>query len=322
MNLKGKKVFVAGSSGMAGSAIVRKLREENEAEVIATSRDEVDLLKSSQVDNLFSLSKPDIVINAAAKVGGILANRDYPTEFLLENLEIQNNLVKCALAGNVGCFVFLGSSCIYPKFAKQPIREEYLLEGSLEPTNKAYALAKIAGLELVDSIRRQYGRNYFSVMPTNLYGPGDYFHPEKSHVIPSLIRKFVSAKQANSASVTVWGTGEPRREFLHVEDCASAIVHLIKIIKLDSFEDRNWMDSHINIGTGQDITIKEVANLTAELVGFEGKITFDTSKPDGTPRKLLDTQRLNTLGWKSSIELPAGLKSTIEWYLDQESVRR
>ena len=309
---KHAKIYIAGHRGLVGSAIVRRLNLDGYANIVVQTRQQTDLLDKAQVDKFFSDQKPEYVFLAAAKVGGIHANNTYPAHFILENLSIQNNVIGAAQRHGVKKLCFLGSSCIYPKLAPQPIKEEYLLDGKLEPTNAPYAIAKIAGIMMCQSFNRQYGTNFISVMPTNLYGPNDNFDLQNSHVLPALIRRFVDAKTQGDAEVSVWGTGTPRREFLHVDDLADACVFLMR--SYDSGE-------IINVGTGEDVTIKELALLISELVGYKGTLVFDASKPDGTPRKLLDVSRINSLGWKMKISLKDGLKSTIQWYLKQSGAR-
>jgi GDP-L-fucose synthase len=305
------KIFVAGHRGLVGSAIVRRLLAEGCKNLVLRTRDELDLLNQSAVRFFFERERPDIVVLAAAKVGGILANFTYPAEFIYENLMIQSNIIHWAQKTGVNRLLFLGSSCIYPKLAPQPMKEEYLLTGPLEPTNDAYAVAKIAGIKMCESYNRQFGTSYLAVMPTNLYGPGDDFDLEKSHVLPALIRKFHEAKVSDASEVVVWGTGTPRREFLHVDDMADGCV---KILGLE--DDRynelvaGLKPCLINIGMGKDITIRELAELIKEVVGFDGEIVFDTNKPDGTPQKLLDTSRMDELGWKAKISLREGIEGT------------
>ncbi len=302
------KVFVAGSRGLVGSALVRMLKREGFTNILTPARSELDLTNREEVLNWFTTNKPDVVIDAAAKVGGIHANNTYPAEFISMNLQIQVNLLDAAVASKVSNFLFLGSSCIYPKFAEQPIKEESLLTGHLEPTNAAYAIAKIAGITQVQSIRQQYALPYISAMPTNLYGPGDNFDLENSHVLPAMIRKFHEAKATGAIAVTLWGSGSPMREFLHVDDLAAACLHLLE----------NYNDPMpINVGTGTDLTIRELAELVQVVVGFEGEIVWDTSKPDGTPKKQLDISRITRLGWSPSISLRDGIASTYKWYLEQ-----
>lgn len=300
------KIFVAGHRGLVGSAIVRALETAGYTNIIKKNRDELDLLDQKAVADFFATEKPEYVFDAAAKVGGIMANKEHPAEFIYQNLVIQNNIIHNAYLNGVKKLVFLGSSCIYPKLAEQPIKEEYLLTGPLEPTNDAYAIAKIAGIMMCQSYNKQYGTNYISLMPTNLYGPNDNFDLTSSHVLPAMIRKFHEAKTSNSPSVPLWGTGSPMREFLHVDDLADAAVYLMN----------NYEGSDIvNIGTGEDVTIKELAELIRDTVGYKGELDWDTSKPDGTPRKLLDVSRLHGLGWKHKISLPEGVKDTYNWYL-------
>jgi len=300
------RIFVAGHRGLVGSAIVRRLREEGCGNLILRSRSEADLTDARAVEELFATERPEYVFLAAAKVGGILANATYPADFIRENLAIELNVIDAARRHGVRKLLFLGSSCIYPKFAPQPMREEHLLTGELEPTNRPYAVAKIAGIELCRSYRRQYGSDFICAMPTNLYGPGDNFDPETSHVIPALIRRFHEAKESGAPEVAVWGTGRPRREFLHVDDLADACVFLMR---------RYSGEEIVNVGVGKDISIAELAGLVAEVVGFEGRIAFDATKPDGTPRKLLDTSRMDSLGWRARIPLRRGLEQTYEWFL-------
>lgn len=296
--LAGRRVFVAGHRGMVGSALVRRLSGER-CQVLVAPRAELDLLDRHAVDAWFDRARPDAVFLAAAKVGGILANSSYPYEFIHENLAIALNVIDAAHRFGVAKLLFLGSSCIYPKLAPQPITEESLLTGPLEPTNEPYAIAKIAGLKLVESLRRGHGRDFISVMPTNLYGPGDNYDPEASHVVAALIRRFHEAKLRNDPQVVVWGTGTPRREFLHVDDLADASVHLMKVYSCACA---------LNIGTGEDVTIAEFARQVAATVGYRGRIVFDSEKPDGTPRKLLDVSKLAALGWRARIALPEGLR--------------
>jgi GDP-L-fucose synthase len=304
------KIYVAGHRGLVGSALVREVEKGSDHTWIGKTRSELDLLDRSAVFNFLAKEKPDAVIIAAAKVGGIMANNTYPVEFLSENLQIEANLIDGSHAANVERLLFLGSSCIYPKLAPQPIKEEYLLTGPLEPTNETYALAKISGLKLVEAYRKQYNRKWISAMPSNVYGPGDNFDLESSHALPALIRKFHEAKSEKSATVTVWGSGAPYREFLHTDDLARACVYL-----LENYDG----DSHINVGTGKDISIAELAQTVSEVVGFQGSVVFDKSKPDGTPRKLLDVSRLDGLGWKASVGLTEGIESTYAWFLENEA---
>ncbi|WP_439509899.1 GDP-L-fucose synthase [Marinimicrobium koreense] len=315
---KNATVFVAGHRGMVGSAIVRRLHEQGYRNVITRSRDELNLVDQSAVRAFFAENAIDQVYLAAAKVGGIQANNEYPAEFIYENLMIESNIIHSAHEAGVQKLLFLGSSCIYPKLAEQPMREDALLTGTLEPTNEPYAIAKIAGIKLCESYNRQYGRDYRSVMPTNLYGPNDNFHPANSHVIPALLRRFHEAKLANAPTVTAWGTGKPMREFLHVDDMAAASVFVMELDDNTYQANTQPMLSHINVGTGVDCTIKELTETVARVVGFEGTIEWDTSKPDGTPRKLMDVSRLATLGWRASISLEDGLKNAYEWFLNNQ----
>lgn len=305
------RFFVAGHRGMAGSAICRALKRSGYENLLTSSRDELDLLDLQAVQGWFADNKPTVVVLAAAKVGGIHANDTYPADFLLENLKIQNNVIETAWRSGVKRLLFLGSSCIYPKFAEQPIEEESLLTGALEPTNEWYAIAKIAGIKLCESLRKQYGFDAISLMPTNLYGPGDNYHPENSHVLPALIRRFYEAKESEAESVTCWGTGSPMREFLHVDDLAEACVHVLKNWKPD-INDVNYM----NVGTGVDLRIFELAVAVADAVDFNGAIHWDNSKPDGTPKKQLDVTRMTQTGWSSRIKLEEGLRETIKCFLE------
>ena len=309
------KIYVAGHKGLVGSAIVRRLKAEGCSNLVLRTRDELDLLNQSAVHSFFERERPEIVVLAAAKVGGILANSIYPGEFIYENLMIQSNIIHSSQRTGVKRLLFLGSSCIYPKLAPQPLKEEYLLTGPLEPTNDAYAVAKIAGIKMCESYNRQFGTSYLAVMPTNLYGPGDSFDLENSHVLPALIRKFHEAKESDASSVTVWGTGSPRREFLHVDDMADGCLLLLGL------EDEKYKKlvvslepCLINIGMGKDISIKELAGLIKEIVGFEGEIVFDADKPDGTMQKLLDVSRMAELGWKAKMSLREGIEMTYEFY--------
>ena len=307
------RIFVAGHRGLVGGAIVRRLRAGGFDNLALAGRDEVDLTRREQVDAFFEREKPQVVFLAAAKVGGIHANNSYPAEFLYDNLLIQNNVIDAAYRSGVRKLVFLGSSCIYPKLAPQPIKEEYLLTGALEPTNEWYAIAKIAGIKLCQAYRRQYGFNAISLMPTNLYGPGDNFDLQNSHVLPALIRKFHEAKLRGDAEMVMWGTGTPRREFLHVDDMADACVHLAATYEGEEI---------VNVGVGNDISIRELAELLKEITGFQGEIVNDTSKPDGTPRKLLDVNRLRALGWQARIPLAEGVEQTYEWFLANRNAVR
>jgi GDP-L-fucose synthase len=305
-----QKIFVAGHRGMVGSAICRQLQKESDTEIITCRRDALNLCDQQAVHEFMKSSKPDEVILAAAKVGGIHANNTYPAEFVYENLQIQNNVIHAAHLNNVQKLLFLGSSCIYPRAAEQPMREDALLTGVLEPTNEPYAIAKIAGIKMCESYNRQYGRDYRSVMPTNLYGPGDNYHPENSHVVPALIRRFHEAKENNQKEVVVWGSGKPMREFLYVDDMAEASL-FVHALDRKVFMDRTHpMLSHVNVGTGKDITIKKLAETIKDVVGFAGDIAFDPTKPDGTPRKLLDTQLIDELGWSPRWDLHSGLKNS------------
>ncbi|MFC2715193.1 GDP-L-fucose synthase [Kingella denitrificans] len=317
-----KRVFVAGHQGMVGSAIVRALEKAGDAEIITRTRSELDLLDQVAVFRFFNQHAVDEVYLAAAKVGGIWANNTYPAEFIYQNLIIEANIIHGAFEAGVRKLLFLGSSCIYPKLAEQPIAESSLLQGALEPTNEPYAIAKIAGIKLCESYNRQYGTDYRSVMPTNLYGINDNFHPENSHVVPALLRRFHEAKMQDLPSVTVWGSGSPMREFLYVDDMAGACLHVMNLPKEVYGEHVLPMSSHINVGTGKDCTIRELANTIARAVGYRGDILWDTSKPDGTPRKLLDVDLLKRLGWQYSVELDEGIERTYQWFLqNQEKFR-
>ena len=328
--LNSDKIFIAGSSGMVGSAIKRKLIsydfgiKKNNLNILSPSRKELDLLDSLLVKNFFKLEKPQIVILAAAKVGGIYANSHYPADFLFENLKIQTNIIESAWTQGVRRLIFLGSSCIYPKFSDQPIKEESLLKSQLEETNAPYAIAKIAGLKLCESLRKQYGFDAISLMPTNLYGPNDNYHPQNSHVIAALIRKFLIASKNNLPSVECWGSGSVYREFMHVDDLADAVLFCLE--NWDPTDKRSPKDAsgkplnHLNIGTGKDISIKELSQIIAQLTEFKGEIKWDKSKPDGTPKKVLDVTRINNLGWRANIDLLTGLRGTIE-KLNTESLQ-
>jgi len=305
-------IYVAGHRGLVGSAVWRRLEAEGCDNLIGWASSEVDLRDRDATFDAVTTAKPEIVVVAAAKVGGILANDTYPVDFLNDNLRIQTNLFEAAHAADVPRLLFLGSSCIYPKFAKQPIAESALLTGPLEPTNDAYALAKISGIIAVRSYRRQYGRSWISAMPTNLYGPGDNFDIETSHVLPAMIHKFDAAKTSDDP-VTLWGTGTPKREFLHTRDLASAVTHLLR-----TYDD----ESHINVGTGSDISIAELADLVAGAVGYTGEVIWDTSKPDGTPRKLLDVSKLKSLGWSPQVDLADGIADTYEWFRENQQAMR
>ena len=302
---KNIKIYVAGHRGMVGSAICRKLEQEGFHQILKMNSKELDLRDQLAVLDYFRVNKPDIVIDAAARVGGIMANNSYPYQFLMENLLIQNNLFKAAVDFNVSKFIFLGSSCIYPRLAPQPLKEEYLLTGPLEPTNEWYAVAKITGVKACEAIRKQYGKDFVSLMPTNLYGPFDNFDLNTSHVLPAMIRKFHEAKENGNAPVTLWGSGSPMREFLHVNDLADAVFYVLNQV----------MPEHLyNVGTGVDLTIKDLAELIQKVIGHAGEINWDSSKPDGTPRKLMDISKLHNLGWKHQIELENGISNTYQWF--------
>lgn len=311
-SLKGKKVWVAGHRGMVGAAVVRRLEGES-CTILSTTRAELDLCNQAQTEAWLAANKPDVVFVAAATVGGIVANDTRPAEFIRDNLVIETNIIHGAYKADVEKLIFLGSSCIYPKMAAQPMAEEALLTGELEPTNEWYAIAKIAGIKLCQAYRKQYGCDFISAQPTNLYGPGDNFDLTGSHVIPALMRKAEDARESEAPTMEVWGSGNPKREFLHVDDLADALVHLVQ----------HYSEAlQINVGTGQELTIRELAETVAEAVGFEGDLVFDASKPDGTPRKLVDTTRLNALGWQPKVGLKEGLKATYQWYLEnRENVR-
>ena len=317
-----KRIFVAGHNGMVGSAIVRQLETRGDVELVLRSRSELDLLDQHAVADFFAAENIDEVYLAAAKVGGIVANNTYPAEFIHQNLMIQCNIIHGAHLSGVQDLLFLGSSCIYPKLAEQPMQETALLTGTLEPTNEPYAIAKIAGIKLCESYNRQYGRNYRSVMPTNLYGPHDNFHPENSHVIPALLRRFHEAKLNKLHEVVAWGSGKPMREFLHVDDMAAASIYVMELDQSTYADNTQDMLSHINVGTGVDCTIRELVETVAKVVGFEGSIAFDATKPDGAPRKLMDVSRLKDLGWQYSIDLEQGLANSYEWFLaNQDNFR-
>jgi GDP-L-fucose synthase len=309
------KIYVAGHRGMVGSAIVRQLQARGDCEIVFRTHAEMDLTNQSAVRHFFEAEKPDQVYLAAAKVGGIHANNTYPAEFIYQNLMMEANIVHESWRSGVRKLLFLGSSCIYPKLASQPMREDALLTGTLEPTNEPYAIAKIAGIKLCESYNRQYGTDFRSVMPTNLYGPGDNYHPENSHVIPALIRRFHEAKVGGDETVTIWGTGTPMREFLYVDDMATACLHVMDLDQSSYAAQTQPMLSHINVGTGEDLTIRALAETIGRVVGFSGNITFDPSKPDGTPRKLMDVSRLKALGWKPQLGLEEGLALAYEDFL-------
>jgi GDP-L-fucose synthase len=310
-------VYVAGHRGMVGSAVVRRLQARGYQRIVTADRAELDLTSQAAVRAFFARQRIDQVVLAAAKVGGIHANHTFPAEFIYENLMIEANVIQAAHAANVQRLLFLGSSCIYPREAPQPMREEALLTGVLEPTNEPYAIAKIAGIKLCESYNRQHGRDYRSVMPTNLYGPGDRFHPENSHVIPALLQRFHDAATSGAPEVAVWGSGNPRREFLHVDDMAAASVHVMEL-GFDAYRNATRpMLSHLNVGSGVDCTLRELAEAIARITGFRGRLVFDTSKPDGAPRKLMDVSRLAVLGWQASIGLEDGLRDAYRWFLEQ-----
>lgn len=317
-----QRIFIAGHNGMVGSALVRQLENLPDTQLIVRNRNELDLVDQQAVQQFFKAENIDQVYLAAAKVGGIHANNEYPAEFIYENLMIEANIIHSAHLAGVQKLLFLGSSCIYPKMAEQPMTETALLTGTLEPTNEPYAIAKIAGIKLCESYNRQYGHDYRSVMPTNLYGENDNFHPENSHVIPAMMRRFHEAKVANASQVVVWGSGKPMREFLHVDDMAAASVYVMNL-KYETYQANTQpMLSHINVGTGVDCTIRELAETMQKVVGFKGDLVFDSSKPDGTPRKLMDVSRLRALGWQASISLEDGLANTYEWFVQhQERLR-
>lgn len=307
------RIYVAGHRGLVGGAVVRALDRQGYRNLLLRTHQELDLTEQQAVRALCERERPDVVILAAARVGGIHANNTQPATFIRDNLLIQDNVIDAAYRSGVGKFVFLGSSCVYPKFAPQPIKEEYLLSGPLEPTNEWYAVAKIAGLKMCQAYRREYGFNAISLMPTNLYGPGDNFDVQNSHVLPALIRRFHEAKQRGDETLSIWGTGTPRREFLHVDDLADAVVYLLRY-----YDEENI----VNVGWGEDVTIRDLAELIQAVCGYRGRLVFDTSKPDGTPRKLLDTTRLTSLGWRPTIALKAGIESTYAWFREHVAEAR
>ncbi len=313
------KIFIAGHQGMVGSAIVRALKQRPDVDIVTSSKDELDLLNQQQVHDFFKSQQFDQVYLAAAKVGGIYANNTYPAAFIYQNLMIQSNVIHAAYLSGVKKLLFLGSSCIYPKLAAQPMKEDVLLSGALEPTNEPYAIAKIAGIKMCESYNRQYGVDYRSIMPTNLYGENDNFHPQNSHVIPALMRRFHEAKCSNSKEVSVWGSGKAMREFLYVDDMASAAVFVMNLDSDKYLQNIKPDLSHINVGSGEDCTIKKLANTIAGVVGYRGKVCFDASKPDGVPRKLLDVSLMNSLGWKASVSIETGLVLTYHWFVSSQN---
>ena len=313
------KIFVAGHRGMVGSAICRQIKNKADVEIITCTRDQLDLRDQLAVHDFIKSERPDEIILAAAKVGGIHANNTYPAEFIYQNLQIQNNVIHAAHVNDVQKLLFLGSSCIYPRAVEQPMKEGSLLTGILEPTNEPYAIAKIAGIKMCESYNRQYGRDYRSVMPTNLYGPGDNYHPENSHVVPALIRRFHEAKLKNKDKVVVWGSGKPMREFLYVDDMAEASLFVHNLDSKMYLENSLPTLSHINVGTGVDVTIKELAEIVKTVVGFTGEVVFDNTKPDGAPRKLLDVTKLNSLGWRSKTDLTLGLHYTLRDFVNRKT---
>jgi GDP-L-fucose synthase len=317
---KGSKIYIAGHNGLVGSAIKRNLEKKKFKNLIYRTRKELDLMNEKAVRNFFEKEKPEYVFLAAAKVGGIVANRDYPADFIYQNLQIQNNVIHSSYLTGVRKLLFLGSSCIYPKFAPQPMKEEHLLTGELEKTNEPYAIAKIAGIKMCQSYNRQYGTNFIACMPTNLYGPNDNFDLESSHVLPAIIRKFHEAKENKSKKIILWGTGLPKREFLYVDDLADACIFLMKKYNPGKKENEKG-EIFLNIGTGKDLSIKELANIVKEAVNYQGEIIYDTSKPDGAPRKLLDVSKINNLGWKYKIGLETGIRKTYEWYKNNSKIQ-
>ena len=317
INYRKHKIYIAGHTGMVGSAIKRILEEEGYDNMVFQKSSGLNLIRQLDVEKFFENEKPQVVIIAAARVGGILANNTYRADFIYDNLMIESNLINASYKSGVQKLIFLGSSCIYPKLAKQPLKEEYLLSDYLEFTNEPYAVAKIAGIKLCENYYRQYGSNFYSAMPTNLYGPNDNYNLATSHVLPALIRKFHEAKESNKSEVMLWGTGKPKREFLYVDDLAEAIRFLLENVEAKDIYDNGI--SHINVGTGEDLTITELAGLIAEITGFKGKITYDDSKPDGTPRKLMDVSRINKLGWRHKIPLKDGINKAYKWYLENSN---
>jgi GDP-L-fucose synthase len=313
-----KRIFVAGHRGMVGSAIVRQLQGKPGIDLITATRSELDLTRQAAVQTFMTTHQPDYVVVAAARVGGIYANNTYPAEFIYQNLMLECNLIDAAHREEVQGLLFLGSSCIYPKMAEQPMAEDALLSGQLEPTNEPYAVAKIAGIKLCESYNRQYGCDYRSVMPTNLYGPNDNFHPVNSHVIPALLRRFHEAHLKNTPEVVVWGSGNAMREFLHVDDMAAACIHVMNLPREQYESVTDPRISHLNVGTGVDVTIRELAETIARVVGYQGKISFDTTKPDGPPRKLVDVSKMRKLGWSARVDLEAGLQNAYEWFLQHQ----
>lgn len=314
------RIFVAGANGLVGSALVRCLRGQGYTNLLTPSRAALDLTCQQAVTDFFQQYKPDYVFLAAAKVGGIHANNSYPAEFIYNNLAIQSNVIHQAHLHNIKRLLFLGSSCIYPKLAPQPMKEDSLLTGPLEPTNEPYAIAKIAGIKMCEAYNRQYGTQFIAVMPTNLYGPGDNFHPENSHVLPALIRRLHEAKQCNTTEVVVWGSGTPRRELLYVDDMANGCLHLMQLpdAQIESELLSYPKPCFVNLGTGEDVTIRELAETVQRVVGYEGALVFDTSKPDGTPRKLQDVSRMHNFGWRHTVELEEGIRRTYQWFLEQQ----
>ena len=312
--MKEKKIYIAGHRGMVGSAIYNKMDEAGYKNIVTKTIDELNLLRQNEVENFFKVEKPEVVIIAAAKVGGIVANNTYRADFIYENLMIESNLIHAAYENKVEKLIFLGSSCIYPKLAPQPLKEEYLLTDLLESTNEPYAIAKIAGIKLCENYYRQYGCNFYSAMPTNLYGPNDNFNLQTSHVLPAMIRKFHEAKKNNSEFVELWGSGKPKREFLYVDDLAEAILFLLEKINAKDLYEQSI--SQINIGTGEDLSIAELADVIKAITGYQGNVKYDSSKPDGTPRKLMDVTRINNLGWRHKTSLEDGIKKSYQWFLE------